>query len=250
MPLVKIFSTTVNLRTKAELLARIEGATSKNGIQISTLNPEFILEAQSRPNFQSALEKMTDCCIDGTGLYGYLKLWRGLHRIHLPLERYPGATLVNDLFEKYSQGEKSFFLLGGPVGLADETKVRLQASYPHLSIVGSEDGGTINPDNLTLDPDLFTNIQNAKPDILLVGFGAPKQELWISSFAAQLQVPVAIGVGGSFGFYSTKKRAPLWLQKLGLEWLYRSITEKGHLKRAWRAIVLFPLSSLRFLFKS
>ena len=102
-------------------------------------------------------------------------------------------------------------------------------------------------DSLIVNPTLISTIKAKKTDILFVGFGAPKQELWIHAAKLHAPAPVMIGVGGSFGFYTHKKRAPLWMRTFYLEWLYRGLTEKGHMKRVWRAVVIFPLYALRWI---
>jgi N-acetylglucosaminyldiphosphoundecaprenol N-acetyl-beta-D-mannosaminyltransferase len=87
-----------------------------------------------------------------------------------------------------------------------------------------------------MDPAIANQIREAQPDILLVAFGNPKQEKWIGMFRRQLSVPVMIGVGGSLDFIAgERKRAPLWMQKLGLEWLFRLLQEPG---RLWKRYVV------------
>ena len=119
----------------------------------------------------------------------------------------------------------------------------LQQQYSALKIVGTSDGGIISKDIINIDSTLQEILLQAHPDILLVGFGAPKQELWIQ-LARSLPIPVMIGVGGSLDFMVTKKRAPVLFQKTLLEWLYRSFTEKGHFKRAYRATIVFSCATL------
>lgn len=233
---------TANVASKDEVLYTIDTATAAAPIRIATLNPEFILAAQHNQAFVSAIAAMTECTIDGTGLMFYLKLCK--QRLGLAsVELYHGADMIEDLFRIYSQGSKSFFFLGGMPGAMEASAASLKQRYPQLAIVGAEDGGVIDS-NAPLDPQLIAKIMTAKPDILLVGFGAPQQELWITKAAEALHVPVMVGIGGALTFYSQKKRAPAAMRSLHLEWLWRSLTEKGHLKRAFRAVVIFPLVAL------
>ncbi len=213
------------LTTRTELLGAIEQGET---VRVATLNPEFMLEARKNNAFREALSHMTHCTVDGTGLYWYLK------RLHLTqlIEQYQGADLVQNLFERYSDGSRCFYLLGGPS--TEQNAAAILQRYPKLVIVGAQDGGT------PIREELVQEVQQTKPDIVLVGFGAPLQELWIDQTSGE-DIPVMIGVGGSLDFYGSKKRAPQFMRTLHLEWLYRSFTEMGHFKRAFKAVVIFPL---------
>jgi N-acetylglucosaminyldiphosphoundecaprenol N-acetyl-beta-D-mannosaminyltransferase len=240
---VKFMSVKCALSTRREALEAIGAATVDIPVSIATLNPEFMLEAQKNHAFRSALTRMTHCIVDGAGLFMMLKLWGKA----TPLERYAGSALVSDLFEKYADGSKQFFLLGGPPRLADTAARAIRERYPEISIAGSTDGGHIDAQAPKIDEGLMHEIISAKTDILLVGFGAPKQELWITQAHS---VPIMIGVGGTFGFYANKKRAPKWIRALYMEWLYRGLTEKGHWRRVLRAVVVFPLQAAIWITKN
>lgn len=242
----KLLTTDLEYKNRPEILGAISRATSEKPERIATVNPEFILEAERNPLFATALKQMSSLIIDGFGLYFFLKL--KYFRQRPKLELYHGSDLVEELFHIYYNGDKSFYLLGGPEGLAIEAKKIIETKFPKIRILGAEDGGVLNPNSITLADDLRLRLEQLKPDILLVGFGAPKQELWISA-AQKLPIPVIIGVGGTFGFYSNKKRAPLWLRKLKLEWLFRGFTEKGHLKRLWQAVFVFSFKAVRDIMK-
>lgn len=235
----------VRLTDKSTLLAAIENATPTQPVRVATLNPEIVLEAHRTPALGQALTHMSHCTIDGTGLAWFLHYAR--NRINLPSipPRYPGADLVSDLFERYQDGSKRFFLLGGTPEQNDRATKAIQAAYPSLAIAGHTSGGSIDPTH-PVDATLLETINATDPDIVLVAFGAPRQELWIAA-AATLRAPTAVGVGGSLDFYGSKKRAPQVLRSLHLEWLWRTLTERGHLKRAWRATVVFPLYAFRAL---
>jgi len=174
------------------LLAAIDAATLKKSVRIATLNPEMALDANSRPDFREAVQHMTDCCIDGTGLF----IWARIAGLKPP-KRYHGADLVHDLFERYQDGSHSFYLLGGQGDRARTAQVEIEHRFPGLRIVGAEGGGKIPSQDVSIDPELAERIQQAAPDILLVGFGAPKQELWINAARELNLAPVMIGVGGT-----------------------------------------------------
>lgn len=247
---LSFMSLKVHLATKQEVLAATESADKEHPIQIATINPEFVLEADKNPAFKTALSEMTYAVVDGSGLYFALQLGRLFKEDISRPNLYHGADLVEDLFRRHQHGEKRFFLLGGPPGLAEDTQQSLKVRYPNLKIVGATDGGTISQTVDSIDPELAKTIEAAKPDILLVGFGAPKQELWIQAASKTLKIPIMIGVGGTFGFYSNKKRAPRSMRILHLEWLYRGITEPGHWKRVFQATVVFPFQALGWLFST
>lgn len=233
---VSFLGVTVRLTGKAELLRAIECGER---VRVATLNPEFMLEARTNPAFRQALADMTHCTVDGTGLYWYLK------RFHpaLQAELYHGADLVEELFHLYREGHKSFFFLGGKKGVAAAAASAVKRRFPELQVAGTDPGGFIDPSR-PVESSLVERINALGPAIVLVGFGAPKQELWLSQ--APLSAQVGIGVGGTFGFYTSKRRAPRVLRQLHLEWLWRTLTEKGHFKRAFRATILFPVWALWF----
>ncbi|CAN5169452.1 WecB/TagA/CpsF family glycosyltransferase [soil metagenome] len=243
MPLsLRFMGVNLKLTGKAELTTAIEQASASNPVRVATPNPEFILLACENPQFKAALENMTHHVVDGFGLSLALKF---SGKTGESSQKYAGIDLVEDLFSRYSGGEKSFALVGGYEGAAAKRADLLRKQYPHIKIVAALRGGAISPD-APVDPSLLRELEAASPDILMLGFGAPKQELWIAS-AANSKIPVMIGVGGSLNFASAKKRAPKLVQAIQMEWLWRALTEKGHAKRAWRAtagfIVAFLLSS-------
>ncbi len=232
----------LNLSTSAEVSLAIDHATEENLIRIATANPEFILDAREYPDFCTALANMSHVTIDGTGLFIALSLFSKQRP-----ELYHGSDMVTDLLRTYQKGEKKFYFIGDKPGVAQTAAETIQKMYPEISIVGAEDGGWIDKNNVKVDPELTERILSADTDILLVGYGAPKQELWIHA-TSRLPIPVMIGVGGSFGFFGTKKRAPTFIKVTHLEWLYRAITEKGHWKRSFRAFAVFaPFSFLYWL---
>ena len=239
---ITFFNVSFKLANRRELLDAIHAAHSEEPVRIATLNPEIMLAAQDRADLRQAIASMTHCSVDGSGLFMALRAWRAVTNATWPLERYTGATLVDDLFKAYQDGSKSFFLLGGGPDLPspEVLRSRLEQQYPGCRIAGILDPGAIAVADIRIAPSTAEALRAAKPDIVLAGFGAPKQELWIQA-AQSLGIPVMIGVGGTFGFYTRKNRAPRLMQSLHLEWLYRTLTEKGHAKRAWRAVVVFSL---------
>lgn len=148
-----------------------------------------------------------------------------------------GPDLMLALSEVSAQRGYRQFYYGGGEGVADLLKQRMSERSPGLSVVG-----TLTPPFRQLSPqeedEVAKTINDAKPDILWVGLSTPKQELWMASYLGRLDVPVMIGVGAAFDFLSGQKpQAPLWMQRNGLEWLYRLGSEPGRLWRRYLRIV-------------
>lgn len=196
--------------------------------QVVTVNPEFIMEAQKNIPFRGVINRADLRIPDGIGL-----VWLGGFK-----QRVGGADLV---IESAKKGYK-MFLLGGEVGVVEKAGGSL--AKLGSKIVGAESGGVVT--SLEEFPkDVLERIKQTKPDILLVGFGAPKQDLFIAKYKNDLRVPVSIGVGGTFDYLAgIKPRAPQILQILGLEWLWRLIIEPRRFNRIMTATIRFPMAYL------
>jgi N-acetylglucosaminyldiphosphoundecaprenol N-acetyl-beta-D-mannosaminyltransferase len=211
-------------------LARIEefiseGRATGTTHQIATVNADFAIKAQDDPELRMILQEADMATADGMPLVWGAKLLG----VNLP-GRVTGADLVPALAALAAEKGYSLYLLGGGPGVPDRAAEALRATYPAIRIVG-----TVSPPFapvLDIDPALIEDIRNAQPDILLVAFGNPKQEKWIAMHAPELRVPVMIGVGGTLDFIAgVTRRAPEWMQRCGLEWLYRLAQEP---RRLWR----------------
>ena len=203
--------------------------------KIATLNPQLMLEAYRTPAFKETLNAMDYATIDGVGLSLLLKILG-----YKAPERYPGANLLTDLLVS----GRNCYLLGGLDKQAETAKKYIENTCPSARIVGAESGGKIDQKQ-SPDPAILARINESRATVLLVGFGAPKQEAWIGASFSQLpSIQVAVGIGGAFGFFGQKSRAPQSWQYLGIEWLYRGLHEKGHWRRVWQAVVLFPCTAI------
>ena len=161
--------------------------------------------------------------------------------------RVAGSNLVPMLCPRCAEEGLRFYVLGGsPEALAEAVAKMERAAGRPMPLAGSDHSMV----RLGDDPGpVVERINAAKPDILFVALGNPKQELWLDRNAAALDVPVAIGVGGSFNFVSGRvKRAPAWVQKCGLEWIHRICQEPGRLWRRYAyGLVKFSWLSLLHL---
>lgn len=138
---------------------------------------------------------------------------------------------------------RSVFLLGAAPGVADKAAEKLQEQIPGLEIAGCQDG-YFKPEE---EPAVIARIAAARPGALFVALGIPRQEKWLRAHLEELNVPVCIGIGGSFDVISgLKKRAPRWMQRTGLEWLWRVAKEPSRLPRltALPRIVIMTFGAL------
>jgi N-acetylglucosaminyldiphosphoundecaprenol N-acetyl-beta-D-mannosaminyltransferase len=139
-----------------------------------------------------------------------------------------GTDLFPRLCQELEQRHLGIYLLGGKPGIADEVVRWIERHHPALRVCGSRHGYFTPAE----EPAILQHIASSGAQVLLVAFGAPKQDLWIRKNQAKLAVPIAMGVGGLFDFYSGNiPRAPVWMREVGFEWLYRFIQEP---RRMWR----------------
>jgi len=170
---------------------------------------------------------------DGMSIAWLLKL-RGYRHV----ERVAGSDLM-DVTMRYSvkKGWKHYFY-GGRKGVPEKLAKYFQAKYPGVQIAGMY-SPPFRPQTEAEDEAIIGNIRQLKPDIVWIGISSPKQERWMAEHVDKLGVPVLIGVGAAFDFLSgQKKRAPLWMQKMGMEWVFRFATEP---KRLWPRYRMYPL---------
>jgi len=224
--------------TYAELLAHIEAWMEAGaGLhQICTVNPEFIMLAQKHPTFYAVLQNADLNVLDGWGAVWALRL-RG---VRVP-QRVTGSDGVPFLAEHAARLGWRIFMLGAAEGVAEEAAKRLQRDHPALQIVGCY-AGSPAPSEASA---LVERINASGADMLWVAYGAPQQDLWIAAQRGQLQVKVALGVGGAFDFLAGRvPRAPRWMQNSGLEWLYRLYKQPWR----WRRMLRLPLFALCALY--
>ena len=224
--------------TMVETMAQIEAfIRARTPHQIATVNPEFVMTAQQNAAFASVLQAADIAVPDGVGLKIAARLTG--QRLH-------GRVSGVDLCEQLAAASQTYgwrlYLLGAAPGVADATAAVLARRFPGVVIAGVYAGSPRPKDESAIR----ARIMQARPDVLLVAYGAPAQDLWIARNQAALGVPVAIGVGGTFDYLSGRVlRAPRWMRRLGLEWLFRLIRQPWRWKRIWTAVVIFPLAVLR-----
>ena len=196
--------------------------------QIATINPEFIMAAQEDEEFREILDRSALNLPDGSGV-----VWAA-RRLGCPLrERVAGSDVIGLIAERAGRDGWRVFLLGAAEGVAQSAADMLSSRYPGFSCAGAYSGSPRAEEEAAI----VERVCAARPDVLLVAYGAPAQDKWIARNLAKLSVPVCMGVGGAFDFIAgVTRRAPPWLQRLGLEWLHRLI----HQPRRWRRMLALP----------
>ena len=224
----EILGVKVDAVTMAQAVERVEKliAAQKNSI-VATVNAEMLLRATKDNDFKKILNSAELVVPDGAGA-----VWAARHLGYEMPERVAGFDLVQELMKIAPTKGYKFFLFGASPGIADKAALKAQELYHGIKIVGTRNGYFTSAD----EPEIIAQIKNAKPDILLAALGVPKQEKWLSAHKDELNVPVSIGVGGTFDVMAgVVKRAPIWMQRAKLEWLYRAMLQPS---RAGRLIAL------------
>lgn len=208
--------------TMDEAVARgMELMAEKKAAYVVTPNPEIVMLAHGDADLSEALRRAALVLPDGIGII------KGAHILGTPLkEKIPGIDFAQRLFAKMAAGGQTLFLLGAKPGVAELAAAELKDRFPGLTVCGTNDGYFQD------DAPVIDKINAAKPDLLLVCLGAPKQELWMHQNAPKLHVGLMAGLGGSLDvFAGLTERAPERWQKLGLEWLYRLLKEPSRAGR-------------------
>ena len=238
---MKILGIHVDNVSREEALSKVsEFLLSDKQYKIFTPNPEMLVDAQKDDYFMKVLNDGDLNLCDGRGIQLVSKE---------KIERIPGTDFMLDICVLAEQKKCSVYFLGsGSREVVLRAGANIQSRFPQLKICGFHEGPEIKRskdqkiivDEVEQDKIVDDIIQKA-PDILFVAFGHVKQEKWIHENLKDLpSVKVGMGVGGAFDYISgTKKRAPQWMRRLGMEWLYRVLYEPKRIMRIWRAVVIF-----------
>lgn len=211
----------------------VEYAYSHHG-QIVTINPEMISEARKNKDFSEIVEHADLVVPDGIGVEIGLKILG--HKVR----RIPGIELGRALIVKFSDENKTVAFVGAKPEVVESAVKMLRTDIQNLNVVYFHDG-YFKDANIIMD-----SLYQAKPDLVLVALGSPKQEFFIAEMKTRLPNSTFIGLGGSFDVWAGHvERAPEIYQNLGLEWLYRTIKEPKRFKRIFPTLPLFILSVLK-----
>ncbi len=221
---------------------RIEALVATGGRHlVATVNPEFIMRARRDAAFARVLETASLCLADGAGV-----MWAA-RRLGRPLpERITGIDLLPMLARRSAERGLRLYLLGAAEGVAEIAAERLRQIVPGVVIAGCH-AGAAGPEG---DEESLSLMNAAHPDILLIAYGAPRQEFWYDRNRERVGAPVAIGVGGAFDYLSGRvSRAPGWMRSAGIEWLYRLVRQPRRVGRMaalpWYALAVIRAGGTR-----
>lgn len=238
----KILDVRIDSLTIEEALQRIEGFLKDNQPHyIVTPNPEFLVRAQEDEEFKEILNQADLAVPDGVGLILAARFLGQPFK-----QRITGTDLMEKICQRAVQKKWRVFLFGGEKGAAEKAADNLKNKYPGLEIQPKDALiGTVPPSLGTVPKfrgTVPTNASLGRSSILFVALGAPKQEKWIVDNLEKMPwVKVAMGVGGAFDFISGRvQRAPLFLQRLGLEWFWRLFCQPWRSRRIFNAVIKFP----------
>ncbi len=229
---VAILGIAIDNLTMQEVLDAVDAEIAERGFhQIATANVDFLINSVHDEELRETLTRCDIVLADGMPL-----VWASLLLGTRLKERVTGVDHVPQLAKLSAQHGYRIFLLG-----ANEESSAATAKWMQEN--GASIAGRYCPNHQPLEEmdheNILSRIEEAKPHILLVAFGNPKQEKWIAMHRHRLKVPVCIGVGGSFDFLSGRvSRAPLWMQHYGLEWLYRTIQDPSRLAKRYASNVV------------
>lgn len=225
---LEILGVGVDRVTSSEALERIaafiaESRETGKTHQIVTANAEIIYQASKNDKMREVINNAQMVTADGSGV-----VWASKQLGEPLAERVTGIDLVNSICAASAQHGWKLYILGSAPGVADTAAKNICDKYPGCNIIGTHHGYF----DAAEEENILAELRELKPDVLFVALGAPKQEYWIADHLADLGIPVGMGIGGSMDVLSGNvKRAPEWMQKLSLEWLYRFLIQPSRYKR-------------------
>lgn len=224
----------INAINMSQALATIDGwLASRDAHYVCVTSAHGILECRKDPVLRKMFNQSGLMTPDGMSLVWLLKL-RGFRNV----ERVCGSDLMLEIIRLSEARRWRHFFYGGTPGVADALAHRLLSQFPGLQIAGTY-CPPFRPLTESENLEIIDRIRSSQADIVWVGISTPKQEQWMAEHVGKVNAPVLIGVGAAFDFVSgRKKRAPRWVQHIGMEWLFRLGTEP---RRLWKRYAQYPL---------
>jgi N-acetylglucosaminyldiphosphoundecaprenol N-acetyl-beta-D-mannosaminyltransferase len=277
----KVLNIEIDNFKKRDLEERLgEAFNGGKKIKIAKVNSEFLLRANKNNDFAETLNNFDYKIADGSGVLWaakYLSLplskitvlrhvqaiWQAVYsgaslvfspeycREPIP-ERFPGVEALLLMLEAAAETGSSVYFFGAEKRVLEKAIEIIQHKYPKLTIAGSHEGYNYSVKEMVED------INKSGAKLLIVALGSPKQEYWICDNMEKLEtVKIAVGEGGSLDFIAgSYKRAPRWIQKTGLEWLWRLFVNKSktptgsRMKRVWNAVPVFVYTVVKYKIKN
>jgi N-acetylglucosaminyldiphosphoundecaprenol N-acetyl-beta-D-mannosaminyltransferase len=198
---------------------------------VSVCNVHTVMECQRDTHMLQAVNGAGLATPDGMPL-----VWLGRAKSKRPVQRVYGPDLMFALCKLSAQNGHRHYFYGGGQGTPQLLAQRLTARFPTLQVVGAY-SPPFRPLTAEEDAEIVDRINAVHPDVIWVGLGTPKQDLWMADHRDRLNAPVLIAVGAAFDFHAgRKKQAPHWMQRSGLEWLFRLLSEP---RRLWKRYLVY-----------
>jgi N-acetylglucosaminyldiphosphoundecaprenol N-acetyl-beta-D-mannosaminyltransferase len=230
---VNILGVNVSAINLGQAIERIEDWITYRSMNYVCVTPAHsVMDCVRNPALRKIFNASGLTTPDGMSLVWLLKLKGQRH-----VDRVYGPDLMKAICQRSVAMGWSHYLFGGEVGVVEALSTTLQKNYPGIQIAGTW-CPPFHPLTQEEDENITNDINLAHADIVWVGIGSPKQERWMAEHLGRLNAPVMVGVGAAFDYLSGKKRqAPRWMQRSGLEWLFRLGTEP---RRLWRRYIQYP----------
>lgn len=229
-----IFNIPINDLSREQVFQRVDDALHSNRAEwIVTLNPEILLHAHRHSEYAAVLKKATIRIPDGVGI-------RLVSRVSSVV---PGVDIAQYVLQRAEQGRLRVVCVVRADGRSsvDAVLEAVQHRAPHAVV-----RGVALPLDQRHNVGLVKTISEFQPEIILVGLGFPYQEQWLSLHLSSIRSAViGIGVGGTFDYWTgVAQRAPQWMQRIGIEWLWRLICEPRRIGRIFNAVAVFPFLAI------
>ena len=243
MSRMQFLNTHIDNLTMDEAVSKIEQLIiNKKPSYVVTPNVDHIVKLENDIEFQSVYKDADLILTDGMPL-----IWISKMKKNPIKEKVSGSDLFPKVCDLASKNGYKVFLLGAAEGVAAKAAINLERKYKGLNIVGTYSPSYGFENKKEEIDNIIKMINEVKPDILAVGLGAPKQEKFLYRYRKELNVPVSLAIGASIDFEAGNvTRAPIWMQKRGLEWFYRLIKEP---KRMYKRYLVDDIKILKILFK-
>lgn len=235
---INLFGIEVHVLKKQQLLdiCRVS-ITTRETLVLGMINVAKIVNCRNNLSLRKSLERADIVSADGLPIVWFSRL------VCKPLpERLAGIDIMYALLQEANKENYRIYFLGTKIEILEKVIATVQQNYPGISIAGYHDGYFSESD----EQKIAENIRGSSADILFVGMPSPKKENFLKEWSGFIQVPVCHGVGGSFDVLAgVTKRAPLWMQRYGMEWFYRLIQEP---RKMWKRYLITNIVFIKLSF--